>query len=130
MIWHKNMECGIGTIDSEHKELFTQVNKLLQIGDEQQAIQTLEFLTDYVVRHFAGEEKMHTLTKYPKAGAHQKLHHDFTQALVHLKKEYEDSGHNLVMLLKLNRTAVAWLQEHVLGADRDFADYHRGSCKK
>lgn len=128
MLWHKSMECGITTIDQEHKELFEQVDKLLKAGDQSRTIETLNFLGKYVVRHFANEEEMHIVTGYPGARAHEKLHRDFTQALMRLRKEYEDSGHSLISLLKINRVAVAWLQEHVLGADMDFADYQKQSA--
>jgi len=125
MLWHKNMECGIPTVDQEHKELFAQVDRLLKAGDQSRAVETLNFLGKYVIRHFANEEEMHIVTGYPRAKEHEKLHRDFTSALMQLRKEYEDSGHSLIALLKINRIAVSWLQEHVLGADMDFADYQR-----
>lgn len=125
MQWHANLECGIPSIDEEHKELFLQVNRLLKAADENMAIETLNFLGNYVRKHFANEEVMHRQTGYPDTEKHVRLHRDFTRALAELRREYAESGHSLVMLLKINRAAVAWLQEHVLGADREFADFYK-----
>lgn len=125
MLWHKNMECGIPSVDEEHRSLFLQVDKLLKAADEDLTVKTLDFLGEYVKKHFANEEEMHRVARFPGAKEHLALHRDFTQALARLRREYDDSGHSLVMLLKINRVAVAWLQEHVLGADRDFGEFYK-----
>lgn len=126
MLWTKIMEGGIPVVDAQHKELFRQVDALLNNGGEEEVCRMLQFLEQYVVRHFATEEYMQQSAGYPLARLHKKQHNDFTAAFLELKKEYQDSGYNLVVLLKLNRTAVAWLKEHILGADKEFADYYAG----
>lgn len=125
MLWNHNMDCGIASIDREHKELFHQVDKLLKNADENAAVETLAFLEKYVKSHFANEENMHRMTRYPEAAKHKNLHDAFSDTLTRLQKEYVASGYNLTMLLKINRAAAAWLQEHVLGADMDYADFYK-----
>ncbi len=125
MLWTKAMEGGIPAVDTQHKELFRQVDYLLSSDKPERVVETLRFLENYVVRHFATEEVLHAKTGYPKAKAHKKMHDDFTAAFLRLKDEYNASGYNLITLLKVNRTAVAWLKEHVMGADMEFAEYYK-----
>lgn len=125
MFWNPNMECGIGIVDRQHRELFRQVELLLHTDNPERVLETIRFLENYVVSHFGTEEDMHAKSGYPKAAEHRKLHRDFVQAFLAMKQEYDRSGYTLVTLLKLNRMAVAWLQEHVLGADLDFATYRK-----
>lgn len=123
MLWTKSMESGIPLVDAQHKALFHQVDLLLSSENQDRVIRIIQFLERYVVEHFSTEEAMHAKTGYPKASAHKKLHDDFTANFIALKREYGQSGYNLKTLLKINHSVVAWLREHVLGADMEFARY-------
>lgn len=124
MLWTKAMECGIATVDEQHKQLFRQVDRLLNGDGPDRVNETLRFLQYYVVKHFNTEEILHAKTNYPGAAAHKRMHEDFTNAFLKLKREYDQSGYSLSILLKLNRVAVEWLQQHILGADMDFGVYN------
>ena len=125
MLWTKAMEGGIPAIDEQHKELFRQVDYLLNSEDPERVPDTLEFLKDYVIRHFATEEVLHNQTNYPGRMVHKKIHDNFIATFQKLKEEYNSSGYNLTILLKVNQTAVAWLKEHVMGEDMKFAEYYK-----
>lgn len=125
MFWSKSMEGGIPSIDRQHKMLFQQVDALLNGDGQDRILETFRFLENYVVEHFNTEEVLHKKSGYPKAARHQRIHADFTATFLKLKREYDQSGYNLVILLKINRVAVAWLKEHVMGEDLDFAKYYR-----
>lgn len=107
MLWNNTLECGIVSIDEQHKELFRQVDILLASGSRDRIPETLNFLGQYVVKHFAMEEAMHNRSRYPKTMAHKKLHTDFIAAYKSLRDEYEKSGHNLAVLMKINKTVVS-----------------------
>jgi hemerythrin len=57
LIWTEALAVGHGLIDAQHKELFSRYNTLLQAcreGRGREAIApALEFLAEYVVKHFA-----------------------------------------------------------------------------
>lgn len=129
MYWSKSMECGIPRIDHQHKQLFRQVESLLHGDKPERVLELFEFLEEYVVGHFAYEESMHAKAGYPKADIHRKSHADFIKTFSALRKEYERSGHTLMSLLEVNRVAVAWLKEHVMGEDMDFAKFHADARK-
>ena len=127
MLWTKSMEGGIPAIDGQHKELFRQVDFLLNSDSPDRVVATIQFLEKYVVDHVGDEEKMHRESGYPLADEHRKMHSDFTKAFLRLKDEYSRSGYNLVTLLKLNRAVVEWPKRHVMGADMEFADFYRSA---
>ena len=61
-VWDKSLEIGNDEIDSQHKEIFKRVNKLLSAmadGSGKDTIgKLIEFLTEYVVNHFDAEERL------------------------------------------------------------------------
>jgi hemerythrin len=130
MLWNKALETGIPTIDDQHRELFRQVDILLDTSKQDRVPQTLKFLGDYVKKHFNDEQTLHLKSKYPKTDAHRKMHADFVNAYVKMAKEYEsDSTNKLATLLKINKTVVDWLKNHIMIEDKDFATYYKGLNK-
>lgn len=127
MLWTKSMEGGIPLVDAQHKELFRQVDSLLNGEAPERVLETIKFLENYVIEHFNTEEALHRESGYPGAARHHKMHADFTAAFLELKREYNESGYTLITLLKLNRAAVDWLKNHVMGADMDFARYYQAA---
>jgi hemerythrin len=131
MLWNKSLETGIPAIDEQHKELFRQVDILLDNSKQDRVAQTLKFLGAYVKKHFSDEQGLHLKSKYPKAEAHRKMHSDFVDAYVKMEKEYEPDGANkLQTLLKINKTVVDWLKNHIMIQDKDFAVYYKAMNEK
>ncbi|MDR2175809.1 MAG: hemerythrin family protein [Synergistaceae bacterium] len=131
MLWNKSLEIGIPAIDDQHKELFRQVDILLDNSKQDRVSQTLKFLGAYVKKHFSDEQMLHIKAKYPKAETHRKMHTDFVGAYVKMEKEYEsDSANKLQVLLRINKTVVDWLKHHIMVQDKDFAAYYKSSNEK
>jgi hemerythrin len=58
--WTDSLAVGIPEIDQQHQELFLRLERLLRgiVGGEREEVgRLLEFLGDYVVRHFGAEER-------------------------------------------------------------------------
>jgi hemerythrin len=126
MLWNKSLEIGIPAIDDQHKELFRQVDILLDNSKQDRVSQTLKFLGAYVKKHFTDEQILHIKSKYPKAEPHRKMHTDFVGAYLKMEKEYESDGANkLQTLLKINKTVIDWLKSHIMVQDKDFANYYK-----
>jgi hemerythrin-like metal-binding protein len=131
MLWNKSLETGIPAIDDQHKELFRQVDILLDNSKQDRVTQTLKFLGSYVKKHFSDEQVLHLKSKYPKAEAHRKMHTDFESAFVKMEKEYEADGAGKPQtLLKINKTVVDWLKSHIMIQDKDFAAYYKAMNEK
>lgn len=125
MPWDKSLESDIPVIDYEHKELITLVDRLTENPGPELAREILDFLSDYVVKHFAHEQVMHKKTRYPKAEEHRQIHADFVDAVIALDQEYRDSGSSPEVLEKLVSILNAWLRDHIMGVDMEFAAYFK-----
>ncbi|MDR3349521.1 MAG: hemerythrin family protein [Acidaminococcales bacterium] len=131
MIWTSSLETGIGKIDEQHKELFRQIDILMDRGKDDRVTDTIKFLGDYVVKHFNDEQGMHLSSKYPKAAEHQKMHTDFVAAYNRMKQEYAQATElsKLPVILKINKTVMDWLKNHILIHDKEFAAYYKAAGK-
>ncbi len=114
-------------MDEQHKELFRQVDVLLDQSKKDRINSTLDFLASYVVQHFSTEEKMQARTNYPKAAEHKQKHIDFVNSYKNLKSEYDKSGGNPILLMKLSQAALAWLKNHIRVEDKEFAKFYLAS---
>ncbi len=129
MLWDKNLECGIPAIDKQHKEIFRRVEILTELDNRERIPEMLDFLGRYVVEHFATEEEMHQKSNYPRASEHKAEHTAFTKTYVDLRNEFNASrgslAQNLQTVVKINRVVFAWLREHIMGSDKNFAVYYK-----
>jgi hemerythrin len=125
MLWNNTLETGIPVIDEQHKELFRQVDILLDTSNKNRVNETLDFLGKYVIKHFTAEEAMHARSAYPKAAEHKKMHVAFVSTYKNLHDEYTKSGMNLATLMKINNTVVNWLKDHIMREDKNFAAFFK-----
>lgn len=125
--WSSDLELGIEEIDVQHKNLITQVDKLLEACNQRQgkeAIEpTLNFLSQYVGEHFSDEEKVQTEWGYPGFNDHQKIHQKFIKDFSEVKEEFEKKGPSLTVTLALNRLLVDWLVNHIKKEDKKVAQH-------
>ncbi|MDR3204462.1 MAG: bacteriohemerythrin [Deltaproteobacteria bacterium] len=124
MIWTKALEMGIPKIDEQHKELFRQVDILLDRSQINRVESTLEFLKKYVVKHFSDEEYLQKASRYPKSEAHKKLHVDFIKIFQGLYEQYHNSPNKLTVVLNVNSTVLNWLKDHIMVHDKEFSTFY------
>jgi hemerythrin len=124
MLWSNTLETGIPKIDEQHKELFRQADILVDRNQANRVESTLNFLKDYVNKHFSDEETYHRSTHYPKAEAHRKLHVEFTAALKKQLEDYNKSTNKPAMVLTINSIVINWLKEHIMRHDKEFATFY------
>ncbi|MDR2443646.1 MAG: bacteriohemerythrin [Deltaproteobacteria bacterium] len=125
MLWTKSLETGVAKIDEQHKELFRQVDILVDRSQADRIEKTLEFLKSYVAKHFADEEYLQKINNYPKAEAHKKLHVDFTKTFKELYDKYKTAGdRKLTVVLSINSAVIGWLKDHIMVHDKEFATYY------
>lgn len=130
MMWSSSFETGISSVDEQHKELFRQVGILSDKSNEARVKATLDFLADYVVKHFGHEEMLQAKTRYPKAAEHKKLHTDLIGVYKDFRKEFDAKpDKQAVLLMKLTKTLTDWLVQHIKGADKEFAEYYLNTAK-
>jgi hemerythrin len=124
MIWTKSLETGVPKIDEQHKELFKQVDNLVDKTQTGRVETTLNVLKGYVAKHFSDEEILQRVSAYPKADGHRKLHDDFSKTFRELYGQYQAATNKQPVVLSINTAVVAWLREHIMKHDKEFAAYY------
>ncbi len=127
MEWSESLSVGVERIDSQHRELISRVNAFFvatkaEKGPEE-VKKVLDFLSSYVVTHFAEEEALQVQYGYPDYQAHRKLHQDFVKEVASLRSELEKSGFTAAGCSLVGMTLVNWLVSHISMQDKSIGKY-------
>jgi hemerythrin len=125
----KEMEIGIPKIDAQHKELINRMNQVEAMGlksfSKEETQKTLDFLGEYVVKHFADEEVLQQQSSYPKYEEHKNMHKLFVADFVKLKEEFNRNGASAGFTFGLNRSIISWVINHIKYTDTEFGKYYQ-----
>lgn len=117
--WDDRLSTGIACLDHQHKLLFHCVDLLAEAAAERSMLRTfyvMEQLTQYAHTHFAEEEFLMRVHRYPGLADHIREHRAFTNRLHQLHRIYldRDISTDLVVMLK------DWLRNHVAQTDMEY----------
>jgi hemerythrin len=119
------MAVGIPEIDRQHQELIALINSLFRAvldgKGKKAAGAALRFLKDYIVIHFATEERFMAETGYPLREQHHEQHQIFIGDFNKLITDFEDQGSSSELVVLVNEKVVHWLIEHIMKMDRQLA---------
>jgi hemerythrin len=121
--WLSKYAFGIDEIDSQHQTLFGYIGKLdaaLPTCDSWIVVQqTLSDLGYWARVHFAVEESLMRLIKFPELDSHIVMHAEFMKKIAKLKKQSlrKDIARDTSRFLN------DWLRHHIDVDDRKYADY-------
>lgn len=125
--WTPNLSVGVSSIDQQHKTLFEKADQLFEAGRNNKSkefiSELLDFLDDYTKQHFHSEEVYMKSIGFPGFDDQKKMHTDFIAALAKLKKDYQESGGNILVVINANQMVVDWLLKHVTIEDKKIGDY-------
>lgn len=130
MLWDRSLEIGVAAVDEQHRELFRRIDILLNPSNKNRFNEMMDFLGDYIVKHFADEQKIHSESSYPKAVMHKSYHDNYVRVFNQLKQKIAREGNTLTVNLEINKTVVGWLKNHILVHDREFSQYYNSRDKK
>lgn len=121
LLWTEDLAVGFGLIDSQHQELFNRYNGLLEACKAGQGRATLtpllDFLAEYVNRHFAEEERFMQRFTYPEQAEHEGQHRELIAHVAGLRKELDENGASIVAITSITQTLFNWLLQHVKQTD-------------
>lgn len=122
---------GNSVIDSEHRQLFDAINKLLDAcsagrGRDQLA-DTMRFLEDYINKHFSHEEQLQMQSKYPDYARHHQLHEGYKAVVREVSNELKQSGPSIALVGKVNSNVAGWLLNHIKTEDKKVAMHIKNS---
>jgi len=123
-MWKEEFRIGNDVVDGQHKTLFEKAAELegsINAGfDEKKAsiIETIIFLKNYALKHFADEEAFAQSVNYPGFNEHQAQHKAFIQTVLAHEKEMKESDFSEDSVKKFSQTLKLWLLFHVTNSDR------------
>ena len=123
--WKPEYECHNELIDTQHQNLFTSGNTIIQALLEHQSESQIQLLVDKLIHdltvHFEAEEKIFEKTDYPYKDGHRANHQDLlikAQQLNALFKQNRLSAGELLGFIVHDT-----ISEHLLKSDRGFFKY-------
>ena len=127
MKWSDSLSVGVEPIDTQHKALIAAVNDLFNACSKglgrKKIGETMEFLQNYVVSHFADEEKLQQQVGYPGYSQHRQIHRDFVNSFLGYKAQLEKEGPTIGLVAKFNRFVSDWLIYHISREDKKIGEY-------
>ena len=123
--WSSDLATGVDAIDEQHRELFRRLNELLgacmRREGAERVVETLTFLTEYVVTHFQDEETLMRQVAYSGYAEHASAHREFRGRVERFASELALSGVTTTTVIQVNRMIVGWLNDHIRKMDRVMA---------
>lgn len=125
--WDNQLATGITQIDNQHKELFECMNSLLISMKEgkgkEDAIKTLNFLEEYVIKHFNEEEELQRKNNYPKYTIQHAQHEEFKNELKSLRNVFETTGVSALFVINMQQKMSKWWRNHITDLDKDLGKF-------
>jgi hemerythrin len=128
--WSDSYSVGIAEIDEQHKALFAMIGRLHEaiLNKEGSTVcrSILDELVEYTRVHFALEQTLMRVGKYPDYDKHCQLHHGLVDEVESLQKKIA-SGQAAISfeLLHFLRN---WLTTHILNEDMKYGKFFQKSA--
>lgn len=125
--WTPDLSVGVENIDEQHKIWFQKANELFEAGKQQKAKEymntMIDFLDEYTKKHFKDEEAYMNKIRYPEIDAQKRAHASFIKDLAKLKKDFNEAGGNILVILNANKMVINWLTNHIRNMDKKIGEY-------
>lgn len=125
--WRDEFSVNNSEIDAQHKKLFQIASKayaLLKDSKKEdkydEIVGILEELKEYSQYHFTFEENYMKEIGYRKLLSHKTIHDDFIQRINNVNLNDIDGNQSKYLLETLD-FIMNWISEHILGADKLYA---------
>ena len=125
--WDASLETGFEKVDRQHKLLMLAARDLeeatLNGKSDKVVMETLEFLANYVVKHFTDEEQLQIDYGYPDYLTHKQIHEDFKVTVGKFVERINMEGLSAKLSVELCSLLDAWLLHHIKGDDSRMAAF-------
>lgn len=126
MHWTEKMSVGVPEIDEDHKQLISIINRLAEDADKDgrrlAVRQSIAALLRYAEFHFAREEKVMTVARYPGIEEHKEEHRNFVAKIKDLNRLFDEDPEGVVNFVRetLLEFLRDWLNHHILIEDKGY----------
>jgi hemerythrin len=124
--WTPALSVGVPDIDAQHRELFRRGERLitaLRAGDRGEVLPLLAYLDEYVVHHFAAEERLMKEVGYPGREAHAAAHQAFRADFAAFVRDFRRTGPTALVALTIHNWLSDWLRMHLSGVDLELGRF-------
>lgn len=125
--WEKKLVLGVPEIDREHEELVKKTNEMLTAlksgNSKEEIIRHINFLADYVIKHFNSEEKLQAKYNYPDIANHKQIHSQFKGTVTQLIQDIDENGLTTSKKIEISKMTMDWLLKHIGVEDKKLADF-------
>lgn len=126
--WTKSLSVGDETIDEQHRQLLNQTNQVLEMmtgGDPhpERISHILDFLGEYIEKHFSHEEEYMRRHAYPELNEHCALHCELTDQYTKLREKINTRHPTLKSVVTLENFLGKWLINHIGEEDKKYHDF-------
>ncbi len=124
IVWSDDYKIGVDSIDKEHKLLFSTMDKLLKISENEDKSEWackegIKYLRNHTVEHFEHEEEYMRSVDYPEYELHKRLHDNFRyKTLPALENEMEESGYSTESIRHFLGVCIGWVAAHTRTEDQ------------
>lgn len=121
--WDEFYTLGVDFIDKEHKQLFSTMNKLLRISEDEEkrewaCREGVKYLKNHAIEHFEHEESYMRSINYDKYELHKRLHDDFCyNTLPALEKELVETDFSVESIRHFLGVCIGWVVAHTRTED-------------
>jgi hemerythrin len=121
--WNDELSTGIASIDYQHQLLFSigaELYTAMSSGQGKERMgRILARLAQYTAAHFAYEERLLQLHRYPEYAAHKSQHDDLMRQIKQFYEEFQ--GGQIGTSVGLLTFVDDWLKQHIGQTDHAYA---------
>jgi len=125
--WDDSLATGSASVDLQHQELFRQAaalsNAMKQGKGRDDICELLDFLGQYILRHFAEEEELMEDLNCPAAATNKVAHARFFTTFSRLQRHFKQAGSGPSLVLQIHDLLTKWLVQHIKEIDSQLRDY-------
>ena len=127
IVWNRWYEINVDFIDKEHKQLFSTINKLLTISENEEKSEWacregVKYLKNHTIEHFAHEEEYMRSINYGEYEIHKRLHDNFQfNTLPALEEELEEYNYSEDSIRHFLGVCIGWMVAHTQTEDQAIA---------
>jgi hemerythrin len=125
--WNQNLVLGLEKIDEGHKKIIGQMNKLLELCEQDSFVEPIrdmvEFLHQYVSKHFTTEEQLAKEYHWPLYTDLRERHRYFKKEFLRMADTISNHGVDKKIMLEMNFMLVDWFIGHINNWDRKLVEY-------
>lgn len=124
IVWHDRYKIGVDFIDKEHQQLFSTMNKLLALSDNEEKSEWVcregvKYLKNHAEKHFEHEEAYMQSIQYSEYDIHKRLHDNFRyDTLPALEAEMEENQYSIESIRHFLGVCIGWVVAHTQTEDQ------------